>query len=87
MNSRGDDLDAVRSVVVRALAIELKASEDAIRAAQSLREEFGMDSIAAVNVAFVVEEEFSVEIEMREDDVFDSVEDMVVIVRRCLGLV
>lgn len=82
MKGYGDDLERVGRAVARALATELKVSEEAIRRAKSLRTEFGMDSIAAVNVAFMVEEELSIEIEMRESDIFDSVDDMVAIVRR-----
>jgi len=85
MSAFGCDLEVVRQTVVRALAIELKVQEDVIREARSLREECGMDSIAAVNVAFVVEEELSIDIEMKESDVFDSVADMVAIVSRSVG--
>lgn len=82
MKSDKREPDVVRGAIVRALAIELKVSEDLIRNTKSLRNELAMDSIAAVNVAFVVEDELSIEIEMRESDVFDSVEDLVAIVRR-----
>jgi len=71
-------------VVVRALATELKASEEEIRAARSLKTDLNMDSIAAVNVAFMIEDEYDVEIDIDENDKFDSVEAIVAIVRRVL---
>lgn len=76
----------LKDSIVRALAIELKVSYESILSARSLRDEFKMDSIAAVNVAFAVEEEFGIEIEINEGDRFDSVDDIVGIVRRSLGL-
>jgi len=69
-------------VVVQALAVELKTSEERVRAARSLKADLKMDSIAAVNVAFLIEEEYEIEIEIDERDSFDSVEAIVAIVRR-----
>ncbi len=70
--------------VVRALARELKVPESEVRAARSLREDLRMDSIAAVNVAFALEEEYNTEIEISEDDSFDTVDDIVAILQRVL---
>jgi acyl carrier protein len=80
-NMNVDPTDAV----VRALATELKASEADVRAARSLKADLRMDSIAAVNVAFEMEETFDVEIDIDENDEFDSVGAIVAIVRRALG--
>jgi acyl carrier protein len=85
MNANEKDPEGVWGAVVRALATELKVSAESVCKARSLRGEFGMDSIAIVNVAFVVEEELSIEIEMNEGDNVDSVDDIVAVVNRSVG--
>ncbi len=77
----GDGVD-LTGLVVRALATELKVSEADVRAAKSLKADLGMDSIAAVNVAFALEDECDLEINIGENDTFDSVEAIVAIVER-----
>ena len=72
-------------VVVRALATELKVSEATVRYVRSLKSELKMDSIAAVNVAFIIEETYDLEIDLDGADEFDSVDAIVDIVRRCIG--
>lgn len=71
-------------IIVRALATELKTSEADVRSARSLKADLRMDSIAVVNVAFVIEDEFDIEIEIDENDEFDSVAGIAAIVRRVL---
>ena len=71
-------------IIVRALATELKTSETAVRSARSLKADLRMDSIAVVNVAFMIEDEFDIEIEIDENDEFDSVAGIAAIVRRVL---
>lgn len=71
--------------VVRALAVELKVSEDQVVRARSLKAEMKMDSIAAVNVAFMLEEELGVEIEILEGDQFDSLDQVMAVVQRAVG--
>ena len=44
-----------------------------------------MDSIAVVNVAFALEDELGIEIEIVEGESFDSVSSIVSIVRRVLS--
>jgi acyl carrier protein len=51
----------VRAVLVRLLAVELSVTPEAILAAGSLREDVGMDSIAAASLLFSLEEELGVE--------------------------
>lgn len=80
-----DNCRNTSDAVVGALALELKQTEDAVRSAHSLKQDLGMDSIAAVNVAFVLEEEFGIEIEIARGESFDSVADIVSIVERCLA--
>lgn len=72
----------LRGVVVRALAMELKVSEAAVEGARSLKSELKMDSIAAANVAFVVEEALGVEIEITKDDDIDTVGAIIAVVLR-----
>ena len=61
---------------VRALAGELKASEEAIRAARSLRGELGMDSIAVANVLYALEDEYDCELDLDGVKRLDSVADL-----------
>ena len=68
----GESMD-LRAIIVRTLATELKVSEAAVEAAKSLKGELKMDSIAAANVAFVVEEALGVDIEIGKDDDIDTV--------------
>jgi acyl carrier protein len=79
-----DECD-IAGIVVAALAVELKVSVDRVRQARSLKNELQMDSIAAVNVAFAIEEELDVEIEIDERDAFDSVHEIVAVVQRSCG--
>ncbi|MBY0273873.1 acyl carrier protein [Candidatus Binatia bacterium] len=78
----GADIEAV---VVRALSVELKVSEDAIRTMASLKDGCRMDSISAANVAFALEEELGIEIEIEKGDAFDSLGDIVALVTRCVA--
>lgn len=74
--------DALVGVIVKALSIELKLPEESIRAAASLKTDCRLDSIAAANVAFAIEEELGVEIEILKDDSFDTVGEIVALVAR-----
>jgi acyl carrier protein len=85
MSTQVADLDDLKSTIVRILSIELKTSEDRVRRAGSLKNELGLDSIAAANATFALEDEFSVDIEIDEGDVFDTVDDLVVLLRRALN--
>lgn len=63
-------------LIVRVIAIELETSEEEVRAAASLRSDLGMDSIAAANVLFSLEEELGVELDLDEVETLDSVADI-----------
>lgn len=76
----------LRALVVAALSVELKMAAEVVRSANSLKHDLGMDSIGAVNVAFALEEELGIEIELTRGEPFDSVDDIVAIVDRCLGV-
>jgi acyl carrier protein len=79
-----EDDAGIRQAVLSALATELKVDERAVAAAKSLKNDLRMDSIAAVNVAFVLEERFELEIDLDGVDDFDCVEGIVEVVRRAL---
>lgn len=68
--------------VVRLIAIELNVPEDEVRAAGSLRRDLKMDSIAAANLLFALEEECGVELELDEVQRFDTVSDIAAVVAR-----
>jgi len=72
----------IMELVVRAIATEVKVSEEAVRRARSLKHELKMDSIAAVNVIFALEEQLAIEIEVDEGDRIDSVDDIVELIAR-----
>lgn len=74
----------LEDVVLAALATELKVDVETIKSVGSLKTDLKMDSISAVNVAFMLEEELGIEIDLKEDDVFESVEAIVRIVARSL---
>lgn len=84
MSTGATNLEDLKAAIVRVLSVELKTSEDRVRRALSLKDELGLDSIAAANATFALEDEFSVDIEIDEGDVFDTVDDLVVLVRRAL---
>lgn len=71
------ELEQLRCAVVRILSVELKSSEERICRARSLRNELGLDSIAAANATFALEDEFGVDIEIGADDTFDTLEGLV----------
>ena len=60
-------------LIVQVIAIELETTEAEVRAAASLRNNLGMDSIAAANVLFSLEEELGVELDLDEVESLDSV--------------
>lgn len=62
--------------VVRVLAIELRTDEHAVRAARSLRDELGMDSIAVANVLFALEDEYACELDVDRVRRLDTVADL-----------
>lgn len=73
--------DALETVV-RLLAIELQVPEERVRSASSLRGELGMDSIAAANVLFSIEEELGVELVLEDVEHLDDVAEIARVVRR-----
>ncbi len=75
----------VTEAVIRALSIELKAPEGAVRAAASLRGELGMDSIAVANVLYALEDEYGCELDLDGVKRLDSVEDLAEVLGGAIG--
>lgn len=78
----GESRPLLVDLVVEALALELRKAQEVVRGTKSLRRELGMDSIGAINVAFALEEQLGIEIDVVRGEAFDSVDDIVLIVER-----
>lgn len=85
MNHSLDGAERLRLAIVRVLALELKVSEERILRARSLKSELGFDSIAAANATFALEDEFAVEFEIGEEDLLDTVDDLLALLCRALS--
>jgi acyl carrier protein len=77
-------MDEIAATVVRLMAIELKTSEDKVRCARSFRSDLGMDSIAAANVLFALEEEYGIEIRLENVERLDTLSEIEAVVSRSL---
>jgi acyl carrier protein len=71
--------------VADVVAIELRASVKEVLEVDSLRQRFRMDSIAAANILFAIEEVYSVSFELVESGNVDSVEAIVELLVQALG--
>ncbi len=71
------DNSAVEASVVKQIAVEMGVEEAQVRRAGSLRGDVGMDSVAAANILFALEELFEVELDLDEVISVDSVADVV----------
>jgi len=69
-------------LIVEVLAIELHKTNEEVRAARSLRGDLGMDSIAAANVLFSLEEELGLELDLEDVEGLDSLSEIVAVVDR-----
>ena len=74
----------IADTVIRLIAIELQISEAEVRQAQSLRTDLGMDSIAAANLMFALEEEYGVEISLDQVERLDTLPEIEAVVNRSL---
>lgn len=74
----------IMDTVARLVAIELRIPEEKVRRCRSLRKDLGMDSIAAANVLFALEQEYGVEIRLDEVEGLDNIEAVAVAVERSL---
>ena len=75
----------VTETVVRLIAVELDVSEDRVRQAKSLRHDLKMDSVAAANLLFALEEEYAMEFDVDRVERFDTVADIAAVVARSVG--
>ena len=73
-------MDDIAAVVVRLISVELKVAEDRVRSAASFRRDLGMDSIAAANILFSLEEEYGVELELDKVEDLDTLDELVAVV-------
>jgi acyl carrier protein len=71
--------------IVRHLAIELKVDEADVVLAGSLRADLQMDSVAAANILFALEEDLGVEIDLGEVVSLDTLADFVGVVAAAVG--
>jgi acyl carrier protein len=78
-------VDPVLDVVVAALATELKVAEAVVRRAKSLKTDLKIDSISIVNVAFAIEDELGVQLDLERAGEFDSLSGIVGVVRNAMG--
>jgi acyl carrier protein len=77
----GEILETVTSL----LATELNSSESRIREARSLRRELKMDSVAAVNLLFALEEKYDIELNLESADDIDTASDIAAFVAKVLA--
>lgn len=68
--------------VIRLIGIELDVSEEEVRRAGSLRQDLKMDSVAAANLLFAIEEEYGIELELEKVESIDTVTGIVAVVAR-----
>jgi acyl carrier protein len=59
-----------------AISHELEIPVESLTDDASLREEYGLDSVAAVNIVFALETELGVEIDIRRLAGIDSIDDL-----------
>lgn len=69
-------LDTVLQTVRKAICQELEIEPAALDDRASLRRDYGMDSVAAVNIIFFLEKELDLEIDVRRFATVDSIVDL-----------
>jgi acyl carrier protein len=65
-------LRRIRQAVCR----ELELPEDSLVDSASLKRDYGLDSVAAVNITFALESEFGIPIDIRRLASVDSIDDL-----------
>ncbi|HZR82615.1 MAG TPA: acyl carrier protein [Candidatus Binatia bacterium] len=71
--------------VIRLIAIELDIPPAEVRKASSLRRDLKVDSVAAANLLFALEEEYAVDLDLERVDKLDTVDDIATLVERSIG--
>ena len=69
-------IQKIRSVISQELEVDLASLLDNA----SLREEYGLDSVAAVNIIFALEKDLGLEIDTKQLAHVDSIDDLRVLV-------
>ena len=82
MTSRSE----IRSIIVKLIAIELDVDETAVATARSLRQDLAMDSVAAANLFFALEEECCVELNLERVESVDTVVEIEQLVADAMAL-
>lgn len=67
------------------VATELQVPVEKVVRGVSLRKELGMDSVAAVNIVFAIEEEYGIRVPEAELEHVDSVDAILALVERLSG--
>jgi acyl carrier protein len=80
-----NDMPDVHETIVRLIAIELKVSEQDVRKARSLKNDLSMDSIAAANLLFALEEEYGIEMNLDDVSTLDTLPELEDVVSRSLA--
>lgn len=70
------NLEAVLEKIRSAISQELEIDPASIVDSASLRREYGLDSVAAVNIVFVLERDLAVEIDIKQLASIDSIDDL-----------
>jgi acyl carrier protein len=70
------DPDALVELVTKVVAEELEIPLGSLRETGSLRNDYGLDSVAAVNIIFALETKLGVTVDMRELASVDSIQDI-----------
>jgi acyl carrier protein len=65
-------LDKIRETISRELEIPISSLVDDA----SLRQQYGLDSVAAVNIVFALETQLGIEIDIRELAIVDSISEL-----------
>jgi acyl carrier protein len=69
-------IQKIRSVISQELEVDLNSLMDSA----SLRRDYGLDSVAAVNIVFALERDFGFEIDTKQLAHVDSIDDLKVLV-------
>ena len=67
----------VQEQVRRIIAVELQRSTSDVCSGASLRKDLGMDSVAAINIVFAIEDVFGVHVPETEFEHIDDIDEIV----------
>jgi len=72
----------VQEQVRRIIAVELQRSASEVCSGASLRKDLGMDSVAAINIVFAIEDTFGVHVPETEFEHIDDIDQIVRLLAR-----